>query len=152
VDRNGNGRNQDGALTTWSYNNDYRLTDKQTSGGYATFQYDPAGNILMKWQEGSAPMTMAFDAANRITTIQHGGDRTTVLYDATGNQIEENLNGSRTTYQYDNENRLVGIRFPSGAPSTYGYAGDGLRRTAQEAGGPLTSFIWDAREYLMEKT
>jgi YD repeat-containing protein len=150
---NRTGRNQDGVVTTWSYDNDYRLTGQQTSGGYATFQYDPAGNILVKWQEGSAPMSMAFDAANRITTIQQGADRTTMLYDATGNQIEENLNGSRTTNQYDNENRLIGVQFPTGSPSTYSYdGGDGLRRTLQEAGGPLTTVIWDGTDYLKEKS
>jgi YD repeat-containing protein len=88
-------------------------------------------------------MSMAFDAANRITTMQQSGDRTTMLYDATGNQTEENLNGNRTTNQYDNENRLIGIQFPTGSPSTYGYAVEGLRRSAREAGGVLTTFIWD---------
>ena len=40
----------------------------------------------------------------------------------------------------------------AGALSTYGYDGDGLRRSAHEAGGSLTTFVWDGDDYLMEKT
>src|SRR5205823_2334854 len=63
-------RNQDGFVTTWTYDAIYRLTGQQANGAWATFQYDPAGNIPLKWQQGSAPMTMAFNVANEITTIQ----------------------------------------------------------------------------------
>jgi hypothetical protein len=36
--------------------------------------------------------------------------------------------------------------------STYSYAGDSLRRSAFEAGGTLTTFLWDGSDYLMEKS
>ena len=50
-------------------------------------------------------------------------------------------------------NRLTGIQFPSGTRSTYTHSGgDGLRRSALEAGGVLTTFIWDGNDYLMEKS
>ncbi|MCW3096934.1 MAG: hypothetical protein JWL77_2552, partial [Chthonomonadaceae bacterium] len=53
----------------------------------------------------------------------------------------------------DNENRLTGIQFPNGTRSTYTYAGgDGLRRSAFEAGNVLITFIWDGNDYLMEKS
>jgi YD repeat-containing protein len=97
-------------------------------------------------------MTMAFNAANEITTIQQGSGVTTVAYDANGNQVGENLLGSLTTYSFDNENRLVGVAFSNDTRSTYSYAGDGLRRSAFEAGGTLTMFIWDGSDYLMEKS
>ena len=85
-----------------------------------------------------------------------GAALTTYAYDATGNQTEENLNGSRTTYVYDNENRLTGMRYPDATRSTYTYAGgfpvqgEGLRRSAQEPGGALTTYIWDGSDYLGE--
>ena len=69
---------------------------------------------------------------------------------ATGRRIGENAAGSLTAYQYDNENRLTSIRFPDGTRSTYTYAGDGLRRTAFEAGGTLTTMVWDGDDYLGE--
>ena len=53
---------------------------------------------------------------------------------------------------FDNENQLVGIQFSNGTLSTYVYAGDGLRRSAFEAGNVLTTFIWDGEDYLMEKS
>ena len=56
---NRTGRNQDGVLTTWTYDNSYRLTGQQTSGGYATFTYDAVGNTLVKHQQGSSPMLAA---------------------------------------------------------------------------------------------
>jgi YD repeat-containing protein len=95
---------------------------------------------------------MALNAANEITTIQQGSGATTVTYDANGNQVGENLLGRLTSYSFDNENRLVGIVFPNGTRSTYSYVGDGLRRSAFEAGGTLTTFLWDGNDYLMEKS
>lgn len=49
-------------------------------------------------------------------------------------------------------NRLTQVLNPDGSRSTYSYAGDGLRRSAQEPGEALTTFIWDGDDYLMEKT
>jgi len=56
----------------------------------------------------------------------------------------ENLTGSLTTYVYDNENRLTNVQFSGGTLSTYTFYDDGLRRTALEASGILTTkMIWD---------
>jgi YD repeat-containing protein len=131
------------------YDSGYRLISQQTSGGWATFQYDASGNITLKYQQdGNGPMTI--NAANEITTIQQGSGVTTVSYDANGNQVGENLLGSLTSYSFDNENRLVRIAFSNGTRSTYSYAGDGLRRTAFGAGGTLTTMVWDGDDYLGE--
>ena len=45
---------------------------------------------------------------------------------------------------------LTLLQFPDTTRSTYTYAGDGLRRSAFEAGGALTTFIWDGTDYLGE--
>ena len=73
-----------------------------------------------------------------------------MTYDANGNLTEENAAGSRTTNVYDNENRLTNIKFPDGTRSTYSYNGDNLRRSKFEAGGTLTTMIWDGSDYLGE--
>ncbi len=151
---NRTGRTRDGVATTWTYDNAYRLTGQQTSGGWATFTYDGAGNMTLKSQQGSNPMTMAYDAANRITTIAQGtgaGSLTTVTFDANGNLTVEQVDSSRTSYVYDHENRLINVLFANGTRSTYTHDGLGLRRSAFEAGGSLTSIIWDGAQYLMEK-
>src|ERR1700722_8815797 len=128
-------RNKDGVPTTWTYDPGYRLLGQQTSGAYATFQYDNAGNTLLKYQQGSLPMSFVYDNANRITTMLQGAALTTYQYSATGNLIQQSLSGALTTNSFDMENRLVGIQFPAGLPSTYTYSGgNGLRRTSNEAG------------------
>ncbi len=97
-------------------------------------------------------MTYVFDAANRITTLQQGTTRTTFTYDNNGNPTEENAAGGRTTYVYDSANRLTGVVLSTGVRSTYTYRGDNKRRTLQEAGGVLTTMLWDGEDYLMGKT
>ena len=119
-------------------------------GAYNTMVYDNAGNNLVKWEQGSQPMSFSYDNANRITTMLQGAALTTYQYDNTGNLTQENLNGALTTNIFDNENRLTFIQFPTGGVSSYTYAGDGLRRTAFEAGAVLTMTIWDGDDYLME--
>ncbi len=152
---NRTGPTRDGVLTTWTYDTAYRLMGQQTSGGWATFTYDGAGNMTFKAHHGSSPMTLSYDAANRITTIAQGtgaGSLTTVTFDANGNLTVEQVDSSRTSYVYDHENRLINVLFADGTRSTYTHDGLGLRRSAFEAGGSLTSVIWDGAQYLMEKT
>jgi YD repeat-containing protein len=81
-----------------------------------------------------------------------GAVLTTCTYDATGNLTIENAAGFLTSYVYDNENRLKTLQVGAAAPSTYTYNGDGLRRSAFESGGTLTTFIWDGSDYLAEYT
>lgn len=157
------GRNQDGAATAWTYDAANRLVSQLLSGARGTYVYDEVGNVNVKFEQGFDPLTMTYDAADRLATSQQGALRTTFAYDANGNLTEENANGSRTTNSYDQENRLVGVAYAAGTFSTYTYQGgspvrrEGLRRSAIEPGGSLTTTIWDplsitGGEYLMEKT
>jgi YD repeat-containing protein len=73
---------------------------------------------------------MSYDAASRLSTSVQGS--------------------LVTTCAYDGENRLASVSSPAGR-STYTYQGsDGLRRTKQEPGGPLTTMVWDGSDYLGE--
>jgi hypothetical protein len=56
----------------------------------------------------------------------------------------------RTTFTHDLANRSTGIKFWAATLSTRFYNGFGLRRTAQEPGGSLTTMIWDGDDYLGE--
>ena len=143
-------RNLNNVLTTWTYDNAYRLLGQQTAGAYATFTYDTVGNTTTKWQSGTSPMTFVYDAANRITTMQQGAVRTTYTYDNNGNPTLENAASALTTNSYDAANRLTGVVPSAGTRSTYTYRGDNKRRTAQEAGAALSTMIWDGEEYLGE--
>jgi len=114
---------QDGVVTTWVYDDIYRLTRQEKSGERATFSYDAVGNILVKHQQGTAPMSFTYDDADRIVTmIQDTTGKTTFTYDDNGNLtaehfIDANDSETRTTYIYDNENRLTVAKEP---PSTVG--------------------------------
>jgi YD repeat-containing protein len=154
---NRTGRTQDGIVYTWTYDDNYRLTGQVSTLAYATFSYDPMSNTLLKWQQAAgattaAPQTMSYDPANRLEISTTGNLITTFAY---GNVMisTEQTGTSTTSYSYDGETRLVGVDYSSGAPSTYTYQGyDGLRRSAIEPGGSLTTMVWDGSDYLQTRT
>jgi hypothetical protein len=47
-------RSNNGNLTSWSYDNDYRLLYQHGAIGPATFAYDSMSNVLVKWHYGQA--------------------------------------------------------------------------------------------------
>jgi YD repeat-containing protein len=110
---------------------------------------------LVKAQQWlNPPLTMAYDAAQRLVSIANGAGIVNYTYDNAGNMtVEANeSNIGTTTYSYDPENRLIGIQYSNGTLSTYTYQGDGLRRSAIEPGGSLTTTVWDGTDYLQERS
>jgi len=93
---------------------------------------------------------MTYDASSRIVTELLGASSTLFTYNPTGGISSENNGGAVTGYIYDGENRLLKITDPMFHVTTNTYSGDGLRRTWQEFGGPVTITIWDGRNYLGE--
>ena len=78
----------DGGHVTWFYDNSYQLTAEHRTGTIthaATFSYDPAGNRLVKEENGSRT-TSTYDAANQLKTSIDSTGTTTYTYDANGNQ------------------------------------------------------------------
>lgn len=162
------GRNEDGTLTTWVYDDADRLLNQQTASGYATFSYDSRDNILTKHEQGSNIMTFTVDAASQmVTMIQRAGlagaSNTTYTYDLTGNLVLEDLHNPsvapsafRTTHLWDPLNRNVGVEFRQGTDpiqlSTYTWDGDMRRRSRHEHGGSLTTILYDGDLPFMEKT
>lgn len=119
----------------------------------ATFTMDEVGNVLTKQHQGGAPQTCTFDAADRTTTMMEGDQLTTYTFDGVGNNTVEQTNTRLTTNTWDPESRLTGIVWKqksSSGLSTYTFSGDGLRRSAQEQGGALTTMVWDGSDYLGE--
>jgi len=145
------GRNQSGSIYTWTYDPNYRLLGQQNLGGYATFAYDSRYNTLLKWYQGQAPLTMSYDIASRITTSISGSVLTTTTFDNAGNTWVENTTGQLTTYVYDGDNRPLKVTYPDGTITTFAYSGNGLKRSSQEAGKPLTTLFWDGTDYLQER-
>jgi len=145
-------RLQDGVLTSWTYDDNYRLTGQQTPGGYATFAYDSVYNTTLKWHQGTLPMTMTYHAVNAIANMTQGAAVTTYTQDKAGNLLGENLNGVLSTYTYDGENKLLTANTPVGL-FTYTYQGlDGLRRSSIGPNEPILTNVWDGGEYLQQRS
>jgi YD repeat-containing protein len=120
------------------------------TGAFATFTYDNAGNTTVKAHQGSNPMTFTYDAAYRMTTVQQGTTRSTYTFDDNGNMTREQIGPtSVSTYTYDRENRVT-VNNTSGVRETYTNDATGLRRS-RNAGGVLTTFVWDGSDYLQER-
>ncbi len=142
---------RDAVLTSYTYDTADRLTGQQVAGAFATFTMDAVGNITVKSQQGSSPITMTYNAGSRLVTSVEGAVVSTYTFDANGNQTAVNAGGSRTTYAYDYENRMRTAIDPGGARSTMAYWADGMRRFL-EVGGTRTTFVWDGSDYLQSRT
>ncbi len=55
----------------------------------------------------------------------------------------------RITMSYDGKNRLQ-VYQSTGAPTTYAYSGDGLKRL-EIAGSAITTLVWDGTDYLQAR-
>ncbi len=142
------GRNLDGVLTTWTYDDLYRLTHQDKPGQVCTYVLDPVGNLEVMWEGGANPKSFTFDAADRLVTMALGANLTTFTYTTYG-ALEVEVTGSqRTTYTYDGQDQLVEVLPHSGVRSTYTFDGDGMRRTAQEGNVSPTTMVWDGSDYL----
>lgn len=104
---------------------------------------------------GEQSITFAYDAVGQVISLAHlNGAGTTLVrfvygYDPVGNRDSiGDSNGAGTNYTYDAKNRLT----RDATVSTYTYTGYGLRRSAQEPGGSLTTFVWDGSDYLQERS
>ena len=109
------------------------------------------GNILVKSQQGTPPLTSTYDAANRLVTSIQGSTTTSYTYDLNGNLTLENLAGVTTGFVYDNENRLKKETASDGSVTTMTYQGyDNLRRSKWVQGSSPITYIWDGSDYLGE--
>ena len=139
-----------GFNTSYSFESRDKLTGQVALNNCATFVNEPVGNVTVKWYQGSAPMTMTFDAASRLVTMTFAAAKTAYTFDAAGNTVLENLAGVTTGFVYDCENRMKKQTAPDGSFFTCTYAGDGPRRTWQKPGSPVHTMIWDGSNYLGE--
>ena len=147
--------NVNGTVTTYLNDAKGRLLGQSDAGVTATFSYDSVENTLIKWHQGTAPLTMSYDPASRLAQVLNADTVTTYGFDNNGNMTQEyvsngGLSFMKTVYHYDPENRASNV-IAGSAVSTYTYAGNsGLRRTRQEAGQSVHTIVWDGSDYLGE--
>jgi RHS repeat-associated protein len=144
-------RSLDGNLTTWSYDDLYRLTGQLKAGQVCTYTMDGVGNLKTMWEGGNFPKTFSFDVADRLVMMVEGANLTTYSWSGFGALESEFRGANLTTYSYSGQDQLIAVQEAGGARSTYTFDGDGLRRTAQERNALPTTMVWDGSDYLLLK-
>jgi RHS repeat-associated protein len=108
---------QTGAITSYGYDNDGRLTKESSSAlGTVTYSYDNVGNRLNKSVGGTTTQTFTYDADDRVLNTGYS-------YDANGNVKSDGNN----TYTWDWENVLTESDAGTGNQATYVSDANGLR-------------------------
>jgi len=142
---------QDGAVTSYDYDNADQLLSETRTGAQAysrTYSYDAAGNRLTS-SDGANLTSSSYDAANQLETSQSDTALTSYQYDGAGNRISEEADGAQTSYTWNQENRLVELGLPTGEVQTMVYAGDGdLRQRRTNQGSTL--YLRDGENLLQE--
>ncbi len=133
-----------GDITTYEYDNLYRLTKVvYPDGRTVTYAYDSVGNRLSMNDNGNIN-NYTYDAANRLLQARSAS----FAYDNNGNTISKTDADGTTNYQYDYENRLVGIIYPDTSVVHYQY-NPNFQRIAKNVKKPQY-FIYDQNNILLE--
>jgi RHS repeat-associated protein len=123
--------------TIYSYDERYRLSQKQTPNGTLDYSYDANGNLTLLASPHQR-LTNSFDALNRLISVSHTNLGVTAYsYTAVGSlETVTQTNGVAHAYRYDSLNRLTNL---VAAKSTnllfnigYTLAANGFRMAAKE--------------------
>lgn len=154
-------------ITTYSYSNRNRLTNKQTPQGNLAYSYDNTGNVLTITSSNAngASMTYTYDALNRLASVidnrllAQGASsaQTSYSYDAVGNLAGSIYpNGLQTSYSYNNLNRLLQMGSQKDATQlatyTYTLGPAGNRLSVADLSGRLANYGYDALYRLTSET
>lgn len=106
--------------TTYSYDNDHRLTTVTfPSGKTVSYQYDNAKNVNKVTDSVLGVINITYDALNRVTGISDSTRNHTFTYDSNGNRLTKTEAAGTTTYTYDALSRLTEIEDPTGSSVTF---------------------------------
>jgi len=101
--------NQDGSVTTSTYNSLNQLTKSENSSGVTTFGYDLAGNQTGYQEPDGDRMTYTWDDENRRTgRTQPGGQSETSSYNADGLRVQTVDSLFTTDFLWDGQ-RYLGV-------------------------------------------
>lgn len=103
-------RNNDGQITTYQYDDIYRLqqadtTNTDNSQRIETYQLDANSNRLASHNESN----WQYNSAGQIESTGEGGAKTTYTHDANGNLTLRSRTDSQLHFIYDAKNRLVQV-------------------------------------------
>jgi len=134
---------QDGTSETTTYDQANELTGITKRGGVNTAGYSYNGGNLHGWTvNGSGTQSSASNAFNEITNIYSASGTTNsyvYAYDNNGNRLTTAVHPpggqpvQTTTYAWNDDDRMSGVTFPSGATNTYGYDANGIRVSKKDS-------------------
>ena len=113
---------------------------------YSTlFDYDPAGNMILKTDKMGRTTVYAYDALSRLTRVVDPlSQETQYFYDDRNNLVELiDAKGRSTAFEYDRNNRLVKETRPMGEETIYHYDGAGNLAEKLDAKGQKTGYTYD---------
>ncbi|MGH8547582.1 MAG: RHS repeat-associated core domain-containing protein [Methylococcales bacterium] len=141
-------------LTTYTYDNRDRLTDKDSLRGALTYTYNLTGNLasIRSSHIDGVSIDYSYDTLNRLATVTDNNLANGVTdyhYDLVGNLAGYDYpNGTSTAYTYNNLNRLTDMSVDQAgtvlARYTYTLGQTGNRLSVAELGGRSVAYAYDA--------
>lgn len=148
-----------GVIDTFTYDALNRvLTHVSTAGGpniyWVEYTYDLADNrrTITETVQGQPTRNLVYnyDDQYRLTSESWAGNNYTYTYDLAGNRLTKTFNGVTTAYTYNARNELL-TEVTGSVTATYTYDENGNRtQKAVGGGGPITDYIWDVHNRLVE--
>lgn len=157
---------ENGATTTWAYDERGRLVESAapdgtvtdlgydamgnlawvaTNAGDATsFSYDGLGRCLSMADADGVTATFSWEGANLTAALDGLGNATTMAYDAMGRAVSvTDALGNTARTVYDAAGRVVGEQDATGAYTAYHLDAAGLLESVADPRGYVTSFTYD---------
>ncbi|MEA2236958.1 MAG: hypothetical protein QOC81_1682 [Thermoanaerobaculia bacterium] len=146
MDRRTQLRYANGTVTSYAYDNGYRMTATFTKDALGavidawSYQYDAVGNRLSKTDANGKSETYRYDNVDRVTETNYAdGSFERFGYDLGGNRKSLTSEAGTTTYSYDNANQML-----SAGSDSLSYDGNGNVITKTTSQG-TTTFAYDAK-------
>ena len=108
-----------------------------------SYRYDPAGNLLVKVENGDTT-SMSYDAANQLVSAVTGGKTTAFKYDTAGRLVSQTTEGQTQSRTYGFLDKVLVLTKPDGTRIGFDYYPDG--QLAAKAPLPATADLTAPQE------
>ena len=145
-------RSIDNTIRTYNYDRAGRLISKiNKDHSKIAYDYDENDNLIKKYyldlhnRETDASIVYSYNGENMRLGMNDKSGLSRTLYDKNGNLIVSTSNNDRDIvhYEYDENNRLVNMKYSTGAIVTYTYDENGNIKTVTDKDGTKTTYTYD---------